>query len=294
MPCAGLLERVRAAMPECPVTLRRAVFVYEGARMQAMADAPVVPEPWDDREADFRKQFLGVIERQCGPERSADPEALHDDWVRAYEAMGWRYGEVRDREAKTHPDMVPFGDLEQREQDKDAVFVALCEIARRWIGGACPHDQPRPGGPMSAPREWTLRMRTYLGRHRQGRASYRCRGCRESALLRAEREMAAVDDALPAWQPSPDSPNSAVGRVQTIRNLRADLEEAVKLLREWGHAFPYSELTRDTTPSSLLVTVGREPKVSNEEAGGRVPVSRCGRKPRGLPVEMQQGQHRRL
>ncbi len=54
-------------------------------------------------------------------------------WVKAYEAMGWRYGPVRDREAKTHPDMLPFDELEQREQDKDAVFVALCEIARLWI-----------------------------------------------------------------------------------------------------------------------------------------------------------------
>jgi antitoxin (DNA-binding transcriptional repressor) of toxin-antitoxin stability system len=27
----------------------------------------------------------------------------------------------------------PYADLEQREQDKDAVFIALCEIARQWI-----------------------------------------------------------------------------------------------------------------------------------------------------------------
>jgi hypothetical protein len=109
-------------------------FVYEAARLQAIAvDAPVVPEVWDDREEAFQAQFLEVIERQCGADRSDSPEGLHDDWVRAYEAMGWRYGEVRDREAKTHPDMVPFDQLEQREQDKDAVFIALCEIARQWI-----------------------------------------------------------------------------------------------------------------------------------------------------------------
>jgi hypothetical protein len=35
--------------------------------------------------------------------------------------------------AKTHPDMVPFSELEQREQDKDAVFLALVKIARDWI-----------------------------------------------------------------------------------------------------------------------------------------------------------------
>jgi hypothetical protein len=112
----------------------RAIFVYEAARLQAIAvEAPVVPEPWPEREADFRQQFCEVIERQCGPGRSGSPEELHDDWVRAYEKMGWKYGPVRDREAKTHPDMVPFDQLEQREQDKDVIFIALCEIARKWI-----------------------------------------------------------------------------------------------------------------------------------------------------------------
>tara|TARA_Y100000310_G_scaffold318729_1_gene373148 strand:- start:689 stop:850 length:162 start_codon:yes stop_codon:yes gene_type:complete len=47
--------------------------------------------------------------------------------------MGWVYGEVRDVEKKTHPDMVPYAQLGQLEQDKDAVFVALCEIARQWV-----------------------------------------------------------------------------------------------------------------------------------------------------------------
>jgi hypothetical protein len=113
---------------------RRAIFVYEGARMQAAAvDAPIVPEPWLDRDEAFRMQFLTVIGMMCGPDRKTSPEELHDDWVRAYEGMGWKYGPARDVAAKTHPDMVPFDDLEQREQDKDSVFVALCEIARLWI-----------------------------------------------------------------------------------------------------------------------------------------------------------------
>lgn len=113
---------------------RRAEFVYEAARLQAIAvDAPVIPEPWTDREDSFRQQFLEIIERQMGTMRSSSPEELHGGWVQAYIDMGWTYGEVRDPEAKTHPDMVPYDMLEQREQDKDAVFIALCEIARQWI-----------------------------------------------------------------------------------------------------------------------------------------------------------------
>jgi hypothetical protein len=113
---------------------RRAWFIYEGARLAAYAaKAPIIPEPWELRELPFREQFLKVIEKQCGPERSGDPKRLHDDWVEAYKVMGWVYGEKRDPVLKTHPDMVPYEDLGQLERDKDAVFVALCEIARQWI-----------------------------------------------------------------------------------------------------------------------------------------------------------------
>ncbi len=113
---------------------RRAKFVYEGARLAAQAaDAPIVPDAWGEREEAFKTQFLEVIERQCGALRSSSPEELHGSWMQAYVEMGWVYGEVYDREKKTHPDMVPYAQLGKLEQDKDGVFVALCEIARQWI-----------------------------------------------------------------------------------------------------------------------------------------------------------------
>lgn len=116
------------------LTERRAKFVYDGARLAAIAaGAPIIPEPWDEREDDFRVQFVEVIARQCGEQRSHSPEELHGSWMQAYFTMGWSYGPERDTEARTHPDLVPYADLGQLERDKDAVFVALCEIAREWI-----------------------------------------------------------------------------------------------------------------------------------------------------------------
>ena len=113
---------------------RRAIFVYEGARIAALAaGAPIVPSKWTDREEPFKKQFIDVILRQCGPQRSTSPEELHGGWMQAYYEMGWVYGKKYNREKKTHPDLVPYDALGQLERDKDAVFVALCEIARRWI-----------------------------------------------------------------------------------------------------------------------------------------------------------------
>ncbi len=113
---------------------RRAEFIYDGARLAAIAaEAPIIPVPWSERETPFKDQFLKVIERQCGEQRSSSPEELHGSWMQAYFSMGWVYGKEYNREKKIHPDLVPYSELGKLEQDKDAVFVALCEIARQWI-----------------------------------------------------------------------------------------------------------------------------------------------------------------
>ena len=113
---------------------RRAIFVYEAARLAGIgAGAPIIPAHWKDRETDFRDQFVKIIERNSGEQRSSSPEELHESWMSAYVAMGWVYGLSYDREARTHPDLVPYAQLSKLERDKDAVFIALCEIARLYI-----------------------------------------------------------------------------------------------------------------------------------------------------------------
>lgn len=116
------------------VDARRAEFVYDSARLAAIAaQAPIIPVPWREREAPFKSQFIDVIRRQCGDQRSSSPEELHGSWMQSYFSMGWRYGTTYSREDKVHPDLVPYSELGQLEKDKDSVFVALCEIARMWI-----------------------------------------------------------------------------------------------------------------------------------------------------------------
>ena len=113
---------------------RRAEFVYDAARLAGIgAGAPIIPLPWAEREQDFKDQFLKVIERQCGDSRSRSPEELHESWMQSYLTMGWVFGEKYDREKRIHPDLVPYANLRQLERDKDAVFIALCEISRQWI-----------------------------------------------------------------------------------------------------------------------------------------------------------------
>ncbi|MBB3752486.1 hypothetical protein FHT44_004998 [Mycolicibacterium sp. BK634] len=120
---------------------RQAIFTYEVARLQAAAvDAPIVPEPWSTRDEKFRTQYLEITSKMMGPDRFESPEAAHDSWWQAYIDLGWTYGPVRDVDAKTHPDMVPFADLGWEERVKDAVWIALNEIARQWITDGDPDD----------------------------------------------------------------------------------------------------------------------------------------------------------
>lgn len=116
------------------LTERRATFIYNSARLAAIAaNAPIVPVLWEEREQPFKDQFLKVIEKQCIENRSNSPEELHNSWMEAYYDMDWSYGIEYNREKKYHPDLVPYDQLGKLEQDKDSVFVALCEIARQWI-----------------------------------------------------------------------------------------------------------------------------------------------------------------
>ena len=119
---------------ESILELRRSIFVYEAARLAAIsAGAPIIPVPWDQREQDFRDQFVQVIARQCGPQRSSSPEELHGSWMQAYLTNGWVYGEQYNQSLRVHPDLVPYAQLGTLEKDKDTVFVLLCEIAMLYI-----------------------------------------------------------------------------------------------------------------------------------------------------------------
>jgi len=113
---------------------RRALFVYTAGRLAALAaDAPVIPKPWTEREPAFQKQLIEVVKRQCGKRAFKTPEEAHQAWMEEYRKMGWNYGDKYDPDKKLHPDMVPYEKLTRKERDKDEVFLALCDIARKYI-----------------------------------------------------------------------------------------------------------------------------------------------------------------
>jgi RyR domain len=80
--------------------------------------------PWDDApDYQCREAVDGVQVVLDTP--GLTPGEHHQAWVGRMSAGGWRYGEVKDEAAKTHPCMVPFGELPAEQQLKDRLFIAI-------------------------------------------------------------------------------------------------------------------------------------------------------------------------
>lgn len=56
---------------------------------------------------------------------SAGPEHSHESWLDEKEAAGWKYGPVKDPEAKEHPCFVPYEALPVEQRAKDYLFRAV-------------------------------------------------------------------------------------------------------------------------------------------------------------------------
>lgn len=70
----------------------------------------------------------GVEFHHANPE--AGDSASHDEWSRVKLEDGWKYGPVKDPEAKEHPCLVPFDQLPADQQFKDHLFRTIVHAAR--------------------------------------------------------------------------------------------------------------------------------------------------------------------
>jgi hypothetical protein len=65
------------------------------------------------------------------------PDASHNVWMAHKIADGWEWGEVKDAGKKTHPCIVPFGDLPIEQQIKDTLFAHVdCGMRAQYEVGS--------------------------------------------------------------------------------------------------------------------------------------------------------------
>jgi hypothetical protein len=69
--------------------------------------------------------ITGVLFRMDNP--NAGKDAQHNAWMQDKINDGWVYGEIKDAVAKTHPCIVPFEQLPEFQQKKDALFCAIVD-----------------------------------------------------------------------------------------------------------------------------------------------------------------------
>lgn len=69
------------------------------------------PKPIDTAGVDLPPSLLELTEQIA--------ENVHDVWAQSRIAQGWTYGEKRDDDKKTHPCLVPYGELPEGEKIYD-------------------------------------------------------------------------------------------------------------------------------------------------------------------------------
>ena len=78
---------------------------------------------WDAAEHSFYEEEIFQIAQQ-----------EHTMWRQAKEADGWTLGSTRDDQQRTHPDLVPWEDLEEGEREKNLTFVRQLPALLARIG----------------------------------------------------------------------------------------------------------------------------------------------------------------
>lgn len=105
-------------------TTEIARLCHEVNRAYCSAIGDLSQAAWEDAPDWQRHSAVqGVQQMLDHPETT--PEQSHESWLAAKRADGWRYGPVKDAEARTHPCFRPYADLPQAQRVKDHLFGAV-------------------------------------------------------------------------------------------------------------------------------------------------------------------------
>lgn len=84
---------------------------------------------WEDApEWQKESALIGVKYRLDNP--GVSPEDSHNCWLETKLADGWKYGPVKDPEAKEHPCIMAYDELPLEEQIKDELFTSIIDALK--------------------------------------------------------------------------------------------------------------------------------------------------------------------
>jgi hypothetical protein len=102
---------------------------HEANKTWCSANHDYTQKSWNEAEQWQRESAIsGVKFKLENPE--AEDDAQHNAWMAEKIEQGWKFGEVKDAELKTHPCIVPFNELPLFQQKKDKLFCAIVEALK--------------------------------------------------------------------------------------------------------------------------------------------------------------------
>lgn len=94
---------------------------HETCRLFGYAIDQIIP-PWNSIPHEMRKSVIAGVH---GVLAGDTPEESHERWVLGKLEDGWVYGEVKDADKKTHPCLVSYDKLPERDRAKDHIFTTV-------------------------------------------------------------------------------------------------------------------------------------------------------------------------
>lgn len=79
---------------------------------------------WDEAP-DWQKESAIAGVQAIDENPDSQPSDSHAGWMQHKTEDGWRYGEVKDADAKTHPSMLPWHALTDQDRAKDCIFHSI-------------------------------------------------------------------------------------------------------------------------------------------------------------------------
>jgi len=70
-----------------------------------------IPKPIDTTGVELPKELEQLVEKMS--------KNVHEVWAETRIKQGWRYGEQRNDELKTHPCLIPYEELPEEEKEYD-------------------------------------------------------------------------------------------------------------------------------------------------------------------------------
>lgn len=97
---------------------------YETIRAYRLVLHEEAEPSWDKAPKSVRDaNIMGVLYNLNHPGISS--KQSHEEWVRAMQSTGWKYGPLKNSEKQEHPCLVPYEQLSDEQKKKDALFIAV-------------------------------------------------------------------------------------------------------------------------------------------------------------------------